>query len=82
MLPMTIFHIFILNVTFTHPTSSIFQAESNQSIFRILENDLHVAGGQVQKEPWGVHHVGDGVVQITSCKSLKPNFSSWYPKSF
>ena len=48
-----------------HVIISIFRAESNRNIFRILGNDLHGAGGHVNQGQGRVHHGGSEVVHNT-----------------
>ena len=48
-----------------HVIISIFRAESNGNIFRILGNYLHGAGGHVDQGQGRVHHVGGEVIHNT-----------------
>ena len=46
-----------------HVLCLIFQAKSNGSIFRRVQNYLHGAGGLVQQGHGGAHYVDSGVVR-------------------
>ena len=41
----------------------IFQAGVNENNFKFIKNCFHIAGGQVDLGPRGVHHVGGEVVE-------------------
>ena len=51
----------------------MFQAKSNQSIFKHLQNHLRVAGRLVHHRHEGAHNLGSGVVHTLCYTCLKPN---------